>query len=344
MYTREKRVLLREYLRLGWSKSNLAKKLGISRWTVHHWTATGQLDRELDDEKVVYKSRPAVSRKIDPYMGIINDRLGDYPKLSAVRLFDEIRAAGYEGGYTQVKEYVRKVRPVPEAEPVIRFETPAGHQTQVDFARFRFPWGIRYALLVVLCYSRLLWVKFYRRQDMVTLMRGLEEAFSFFGGVTAECLFDQMKSVIIEDRREESGALLHNIEFTRFANHWGFKIRACRPYRAQTKGKVERPIRYLRENFVYGREFVGDADLDAQLSVWLDEVANVRIHQTTKEQPVVRFLRDEAAVLQPLAARSYQRVGASAGQKVTKRVEVVPFIEVQRRPLAVYSQLAGGKG
>ena len=84
MYSREKRVLLREYLSQGWNKSDLAEKLGISRWTVHHWIATGQLDRELDEEKVVYKSRPPVERKIDRYAGIITSRLDTYPKLSAV--------------------------------------------------------------------------------------------------------------------------------------------------------------------------------------------------------------------------------------------------------------------
>ena len=78
----------------------------------------------------------------------------------------EIRAAGYAGGYTQLKAFVRQVRPLPPPEPVIRFETPAGRQAQVDFARFRFPWGVRYALLVVLGYSRLLWCRFYPRQDM----------------------------------------------------------------------------------------------------------------------------------------------------------------------------------
>ena len=167
-----------------------------------------------------------------------------------MRLFEEIRAAGYAGGYTQLKEYVRQVRPAPTPEPVVRFETPPGHQAQVDFAEFRFPWGKRYALLVVLGYSRLLWLQFYPRQTMATLMRGLEEAFAFFGGVPAELLFDQMKAVIIEDERRAAGALLENAEFLRFAAHWGFRIRACRPYRAKTKGKVERPIRYVREQLL----------------------------------------------------------------------------------------------
>jgi transposase len=118
--------------------------------------------------------------------------------------------------------------------------------------------------VVVLAYSRLLWLQFYPRQTMAVLMRGLEDAFGFFGGVPAELLFDQMKAVIIEDQRELGGRLLENAEFMRFAAHWGFRIRACRPYRAKTKGKVERPIGYVRQSFFYGRAFLNDADLNAQ--------------------------------------------------------------------------------
>jgi transposase len=113
---------------------------------------------------------------------------------------------------------------------------------------------------------------------MATLIDGLEEAFLSFGGVPQELLFDQMKAVITRDLRLEGGALIRNAEFLRFAHHWGFTPRACRPYRAQTKGKVERPVRYVRGNFVYGRTFLHDADLDQQRQLWLERVANVRVH------------------------------------------------------------------
>jgi transposase len=246
-------MLLRHYLEQGTSKSALARQLGVSRDTIHRWIRAGDLDRDLDDEAVRYGPRPPAPTKLDAYKSIIEARLATYPQLSAVRLLDEIRAAGYTGGYTQLKAFVQRVRPAPAPEPIIRFETPAGRQAQVDFARFWFPWGVRYALLVVLGYSRLLWCRFYTRQDMATLVDGLEEAFLYFGGVPQELLFDQMKAVITRDLRLEGGALVRNAEFLRFAHHWGFTARACRPYRAQTKGKVERPVRYLRGNFVYGR-------------------------------------------------------------------------------------------
>ena len=173
MIGREKRVLLRHYLEQGMSKAAIARDLGISRRTVYRWIKTGQLDRELDDERVGYGPRRAMSSKLDPYKPLIDARLNEYPKLTAVRLFKEVRAAGYPGSYNQVKRYVRKVRPRPPEEPVVRFETAPGRQGQVDFAHFRLPWGKRYALIVVLGYSRLLWVQFYARQTMKALMHGL---------------------------------------------------------------------------------------------------------------------------------------------------------------------------
>ena len=250
MFGRETRMLLRHYLEQGTSKSALARTLGVHRDTIHRWIREGELDRDLDAEPVRYGPRRPVPTKLDAFKAIIETRLATYPELSAVRLLAEIRAAGFEGSYTQLKTYVRQVRPMAAAAPVIRFETPPGRQAQVDFARFSFPWGVRYALLVVLGYSRLLWCRFYRRQDMRTLIDGLEDAFRCFGGVPQELLFDQMKAVITRDLRLQGGALVRNLEFLRFAHHWSSAPRACRPYRAQTKGKVERPVGYLRDNFV----------------------------------------------------------------------------------------------
>jgi transposase len=343
MFGRETRMLLRHYLEQGTSKSALARQLGISRDTVHRWIRDGDLDRDLDVAAVHYGPRPPVATKLDSYKPIIEARLAAYPELSAVRLLDEIRAAGYPGGYSQLKAFVRRVRPAAAPERVIRFETPAGRQAQVDFARFRFSWGIRYALLVVLGYSRVLWCRFYPRQDMATLVDGLEEAFAYFGGVPQELLFDQMRAVITRDLRLEGGALVRNAEFLRFAHHWGFTPRACRPYRAQTKGKVERPVRYLRGNFVYGRTFLHDADLDHQCALWLDRVANVRLHGTTRERPQVRFDREERFLLQPMASRRYTSLLLDRpSPSTTRRGSPRPVVTVEKRSLAAYAQLTGG--
>jgi transposase len=335
-------MLLRHYLEQGTSKSALARQFGVSRDTIHRWIRSGDLDRDLEAEPVRYGPRPPVTTKLEAFKAIIETRLAAYPELSAVRLLDEIRAAGYVGGYSQVKAFVRQIRPPVEPAPVIRFETPAGRQAQVDFAHFRFPWGVRYALLVVLGYSRLLWCRFYPRQDMATLMDGLEDAFRYFGGVPHELLFDQMKTVVTRDLRLEGGALVRNLEFLRFAGHWGFTPRACRPYRAQTKGKVERPVRYLRSNFVYGRTFAHDADLDQQRLTWLDRIANVRVHATTRLRPRERFDRDERFLLQPLAARPYTSLIVDRRPPVTATPAPRPVVSVEKRPLALYAQLTGG--
>ena len=140
-------------------KAEIARHLEISRRTVYNWIEAGELDRGADSRAARYGPRPRRPSKLDPYQGIIDARLAEYPKLSAVRLFNEVRAAGYGGGYSQVKRYVREVRPREPVEPVQRFETPPGHQGQVDFADFRLPWGRRHALIVVLGYSRRMWLR-----------------------------------------------------------------------------------------------------------------------------------------------------------------------------------------
>lgn len=341
MYGWERLVLLKHLLEQGLKKTDIAARCGVSRRSIYHWIKTGQLDRDVD-EFVAVRVRNARPAKLEAYKPVILQRLETYPELSAVRLWDEIRADGYRGGISQLREFVQKVRPRPPVEAIVRFETAPGLQAQVDFAEYRFPWGKRFSLQVVLGYSRLLWVQFYPRQTMQVLMRGLETALAYFGGVPRELLFDQLKAVIVDDQRPNGGKVLENPEFLRFAAHWGFRIRACRPYRAKTKGKVERPVSYIRGNFLYGRDFLGDGDLNAQALTWLEHTANVRVHGTTRESPRERFERDERAVLLPLAARPYQSL-VLAPERLTRSSPVPrglwPHIPVERRPLAAYAQL-----
>ncbi len=158
----------------------------------------------------------------------------------------------------------------------------------------------------------------------------------------AELLFDQLKAVIIEDHREIGGKLLENMEFVRFAAHWGFRIRACRPYRAKTKGKVERPVSYVRQNFFYGREFLNDADLNQQVLSWVRRKANLRLHRTTGEVPQVRFERDERGMLKALAAHPYRSVmQIPSPQPPQRRLPGSPSVE--RRSLSVYGRIAGAR-
>jgi len=171
---------------------------------------------------------------------------------------------------------------------------------------------------------------------------GLEEAFHYFGGVPQELLFDQMKAVITRDLPVEGGALIRNGEFLRFARHWGFTPRACRPYRTQTKGKAERPVRSVRGNFVYGRTFLNDVDLDDQRRRWLEGIANGRVHGTTRETPRVRFDRDERVRLQPVAAPDTSLVLDDAPPAPRLSRPPRPVVDVEKRSLTVYAKLAGG--
>ena len=340
MHGWETRMLLRHSLQRGVSKAALARRFGVSRRTIHEWVETGQLDRDLSSGGARYAPRPAVPHKLAPYTGIIEARLEEFPGLSAKRLFDEVRAAGYPGGYSRVRDYVRAVRPREPVEAVVRFETPPGRQGQVDVATFTLPWGRRPALVVVLSHSRLLWLRFYRRQTMAVLTEGLERAFARFGGVPKALLFDQMRAVVLSDGRVGGGELVLNAECLRVAAHWGFHPRACRPYRAQTKGKVERPIRYIRDSFFSGRAFANDEDLNEQASRWLEGTATVRRHSTTGERPVDRFERDEREALGPLARRPYQRFGVQPATEPTRR-RVPDTVKVERRSLRVYADAAG---
>ena len=337
MHGWETRMLLKHYLERGVSKSELSRRFGVSRRTIYEWIEAGDLDRDLEAGVSRYSPRPRREHKLDPYKGIVDARLAEFPRLSAQRLFEEVRAAGCAGCYSRVRDYVRDARPRDPIEPEVRFETPPGRQSQVDFGTFTLPWGRRHALLVVLGYSRLLWLRFYSRQTMGVLIDGLESAFARFGGVPAELLFDQMRAVVLSDDRTAGGELVMNGEFLRFSAHWGFVARSCQPYRARTKGKVERPIRHLRENFFYGRTFAGDEDLNDQAARWLVDTANVRVHGTTRERPADRFERDERAALRPLAERSYRRLAAPQGGATGSPPPRVA-VEVQKRTLSDYAE------
>ena len=343
MFGRETRMLLRHYLEQGTSKSALARQLGISRDTVHRWIREGDLDRDLDAAAVCYGPRPPVATKLDAYKPIIEARLAAYP--------------GVVGGAPARRDPGRRVRRRLYAVEGVRAacapDAAAGAGDPLRNARR--PTGAGRFRAVSVCLGRALRPAGGARllaAAVVSVLsapghgdagEGLEEAFRYFGGVPQELLFDQMKAVITRDLRLEGGALVRNAEFLRFAHHWGFTPRACRPYRAQTKGKVERPVRYLRGNFVYGRTFLHDADLDHQRQLWLERVANVRVHGTTRERPQVRFDREERFLLQPLAGRRYtslilDRRSASTPARPSPR----PVVVVEKRSLAAYAHLAGG--
>jgi hypothetical protein len=153
----------------------------------------------------------------------------------------------------------------------------------------------------VLGYSRRMYLAFSRREDFHSLLRHHVAAFAFFSGCPHEGLYDNMKTVVL---RWEGSVPIFNPRFLLFATHYGFRPKACRPYRPQTKGKVERMNRYLRHNFFVGRRFHDLADLNQQLLQWNLEVADVRLHGTTRMRPVDRF-QEELPHLLPLPRQPY---------------------------------------
>ena len=264
---------------------------------------------------------------------------------SARILFQELVAQrSFEGGYGTVRDAVRPLRLETAAAALTqcRFETEPGEQAQVDWGQVRVALGLQivevHIFVLTLGYSRRAWAEGYEHERMESLLAAHEHAFEHFAGVTREILYDRMRTVMLGER---GGQKRWNPTFQAFARHWGFEPRVCRPYRAQTKGKVERPVRYLRGNFVYGRTFLHDADLDQQRALWLDRVANARCHATTGEPPRDRFDRDERFLLQPVARERYRslildRRSPSAPPRPR------PMVAVQKRPLTAYARLAGG--
>jgi len=272
----------------------------ISRLTGYH-RATIVRYLQAPSTRPVYGPRvPAVS-KLESFKDYLRERLraGVW---NAVVLLRELRERGYEGSYTLLTDWLRPQRQQAESVAVQRFETPPGKQAQVDWGHLgslseedqeRKLWGFT----MTLGYSRRMFAAAATDQKLGTLLRMHEAAFYEWGSVPDEILYDRMKTVWTGV--DERGEIVWNAIFLDFARYWGFTPRLCRPYRAQTKGKVESGVKYVRRNFIcglQGREPANLIDLGGQLRWWLAEVANQRVHGTTHEQVMVRWDADRAAM------------------------------------------------
>jgi transposase len=249
---------------------------------------------------------------LDGFKSYIDHRLEAFPGLSAIRLLRELTEIGYVGGYTTVKDYVREVRPAEETGWEHRFETPAGKQAQVDFALFKVcflndPTQIRHVWLfsLILGFSRHQFCRFVWRQDLATVVRCHILAFEALEGVPLEILYDQMKTAVVGEDRERG--IIYNKTLLALSEHYGFIPRACPRGRAKTKGKIERPYRYVRQDFFLGRSFRDMDDLNGQLGEWLSGVANRRLHGTT-HRLVHEAYAEEKEHLQPLPALEFGTV------------------------------------
>jgi transposase len=289
----------------GVSVSAIARQLGIDRKTVRTHIAKGLV-------APTYTPRPPRERLIDPFTFYLRERLAAFPALTGRRLWRELKERGYRGGYTAVTDLVRDVRPAKPTGFEVRFETSPGEQAQVDFAQFVVEFadepGMRrivWLFSMVLGYSRLIWARFVLHQDLQTVLRCHVAAFAGIGGVPREILYDRMKTVVIGE--DENGLVVYNRALVDLARHYGYQPRACRPYRAKTKGKVERPFRYIREDFFLGTSFRNLEDLNGQLRHWLDTVANPRVHATTR-RVVHEAFAEEKSALQAVPLAPYQAV------------------------------------
>ena len=299
-------VVILDLHRQGLGVSAIAQRTGLDRKTVRKYIAAGL-------EPPCYGPRQPRPTKVAPYHAYLRERVAAYPELTAVRLHRELGDLGYRGGQTAVKDFLRTVRPSPAPGFEVRFETPPGRQAQVDFAHFRTtftdepgPERVVWLFSLVLGHSRMLWGRFVLQQDMQTLLRCHAAAFEALGGTPVEILYDRMRTVFSRED-PEAGHIVYNRTLLEFARHYGYLPKACRAYRAKTKGKVERPFRYVREDFFLARSFRNLDDLNGQFRQWLDHVANARTHATT-HRVVAEHFAEEKPSLQPLPAGPFQAV------------------------------------
>jgi len=274
------------------SKSEIARQLQLDRKTVRGildeaawqpYTRAGRSDTLLGEHaRFLHARAPEV-------------------QYSARILFQELRQAhGYRGSYETVKRFVRPLRAAEQAaeRATVRFETPPGQQSQIDWGQARIHFRSRpvilHVFILTLGYSRRSFHEPCVGETLSQFLDAHERAFDYFGGHTLEHLYDRPRTVC---QPAGDGRVVWNATFKQFADYWGFEPHLCRAYRAQTKGKVESGVKYFKGNFLPGRSFVDDQDLREQIGQWQAEIADVRIHGTTHERPADRFAREQSALI-----------------------------------------------
>jgi transposase len=313
----------------------IARELGCSRNTVRRYLREPSADR--------YRPRTARPTKLDEHRDYIAVRLkAAAPEtIPAAVLLSEIRERGYRGGYTMVKAYVASLRPLSVVEPVVRFETEPGQQMQVDWAVIRRGENRLSLFVATLGWSRTAYLEFVEDERVETLIACHEHAFLAFGGVPRDVLYDNMKTVVLGRDVYGKGEHRFNPAFLDFVRHAGFRARLCQPYRAQTKGKVERFIRYVRGSFwvpLTSRLRTEGLEVDRELanaavSRWLREVANARVHATTGEVPLERLEIERSKLL----AVPPPYAGISTRLTTASERPIVGF----QHPLSMYDSYAG---
>jgi transposase len=287
----------------GASIRSIARDLGISRRAVVRVLARLRAQREGR----ATTPRPGPRHSIvDPFEPVLKELLAQYPNLTIERALQELRQRGFPGGYTVVRQRVRLLRPRPTPVPVPRFETGPGQQAQMDYGVYDIDFtreGRRrvYLFSYLLGCSRRQYLRWVESMDLLTTLREHVRAFHHLGGVARVCLYDNFKAVVLW---HDADGPLYNPKFLAFATHYGFKPRACRVRRPQTKGKVERKFYYVETSLLNGRTFDTLDHLNAVTAEWLVHVADVRVLRDFKESPAQRHAREQPHLL-PLPAADF---------------------------------------
>ena len=291
-----------EMLRLracGWGLKRIGEQLGCSHHTVRAYVAAGGVKP--------FKA-PARAKKLDGLDDWLRERFLRHRGNADVVRQDLLAEKKVGVGRRTLQRAVQPYRAALKAEALAttRFETPPGRQLQIDFGeRFVEIGGAQvkaYVFVATLGHSRRVHVRAFRHERQESWFTGLESAFTTFGGVPAEVLMDNPRALVVRHDMV-SRQVSFNDRLLAFAKHWGFAPRACAPYRARTKGKTERGVGYVKNNAIAGHAFATWEAFEAHLAKWEREIANIRVHGTTGEAPMLRFERDEVHRLKPLSDR-----------------------------------------
>jgi transposase len=312
-----------------WRVGTIARELGL-----HHSTVTRVLTAGA--EPMVKIQRPSL---IDPFIPFVHATLERYPRLAASRLFAMVRERGYSGSVSHFRHQVARLRPKPAAEAYLRLKTLPGEQAQVDWAHFgTVPIGRAkrrlLAFVMVLSWSRRLFVRFFVDQRMASFLRGHVEAFDAFGGVPRVALYDNLKSVVLE---RQGDAVRFHPTIMALSRHYCFQPRPAAPARGNEKGRVERAIRYLRGSFFAGRRITSLDRLNAEADAWCRGPAAERRCPAEPTMTVGEAFEQERPQLLPLPADVFatdERVEAAVGKTPYLRFDLndysVPHDRVRR--------------
>ena len=281
--------MIREKAQKGKSAYAIGKELNISKNTAQKYI-------ERPDA-----GRPKIDRysKLDKYKPTLHDLMSQ-GIFNCIVLLDRLREAGYDGGITILKEYIHPFRPAKALPAIRRFETPSGKQAQMDWGICQYTDGSGDvhkvpAFVMILGCSRVKYVEFSSRCDLNSLQRCIVNAFSYFGGVPKEVLTDNMKTVVVG---RQAGKPIWNTRFEDFAADIGFIPKVCRVRSPQTKGKVERLVHYVKNNFLPGRRFEDLSDLNRQAIEWCRD-ADEKPHGTTGKIPLLELGNEKLMELPP---------------------------------------------